>query len=240
MTILFFVFMTMLSFCVESLADVNCVHQQGFQASEIDTNLVSILSRDDANELNARLSNGLSPNAEFGRLGFIAGELGAPLLEFAISFKATRCVRLLLDNGASVTRPDNSNEIAIQWAEEFGTPEIASMVERANTDTNLLEGLEITNAISRLCPPGSWVNPPTNVALKVIGEDEKSFGREMKTLTEGISDSDNFNFLSVSTNGPYPKFEYQIRSEGSLKTFGGMLSRHRGFYVITNTWVYDH
>ena len=27
---------------------------------------------------------------------------------------------------------------------------------------------------------------------------------------------------------------------GSLKTFGGVLSRHRGFYVITNTWVYDH
>jgi hypothetical protein len=44
----------------------------------------------------------------------------------------------------------------------------------------------------------------------------------------------------VSTNGPHPKFEYQIRSNGGLKTFGGMLSRHRGFYVITNTWVYDH
>ncbi len=131
--------------------------------------------------------------------------------------------------------PDLSDELLSRFrASEIDT-NLVSILSR-----DLLEGLEITNAIIRLCPPGSWVDPPTNVALKVSCEDAKSFGRETERYTLGIPDSENYSVLALSTNGPYPKFEYQIRSDGGLKTFGGMLSRHRGFYVITNTWVYDH
>ncbi len=128
----------------------------------IDTNLISILLRDDSPALNAQLEKGLSPNKEYGGTGCMPEELSLPLLRYAITFKAESCVRHLLDRGASVTRPDAFNKIAIQWAEEEGTPRIADMVERANMDTNLVSGLEITNVIMRLFPPVRLsFRPPT-------------------------------------------------------------------------------
>lgn len=200
----------------------------------------SILSVDNAAELARQIDNGLSPNVEYESTGCFPEELALPLLSFAVHYKAEQCVRLLLNRGASVTRPDGFNKIAIQWAEEDGTQKISNMIERANTDTNILEGLEITNAIIRLCPPGSIISPPHNVPLVVVPEDENNFGLEIGRYANAFPWPKDFNVLGVSTNGPYPTFEYQMRSNGGLKTFGGMLSRHRGFYVITNIWVYDH
>ena len=199
-----------------------------------------ILDRDDAAELAKLIDAGASPNFEYGACGTVPEELALPLLRYAVSSKAEKCVRLLLDRGASVTRPDGFNKIAIQWAEEEGTTRIADMIERANTDTNILLGLEITNAVMRLCPPGSLAIPPDDVPLVVVSEDEKTFGQAMGRYADAFQWPKHFSVLGVSTNGPYPTFEYQMRSEGGLRTFGGMLSRHRGFYVITNTWVCDH
>ena len=163
--------------------------------------------------------------------------LPSPGTFFALDCKAKRCASLLLERGASVTRPDAFNKIAIQWAEETRMPTIADKIERANKDLGILAGLEITNAILRLCPPGSIVIPPTDVPLVVICEDEKDFGREKRKYAEAIPWPKHYSVLGVSTNGPYPTFEYEIQANGVRKTFGGMLSRHRGYYVITNSWI---
>ncbi len=205
----------------------------------IDTNLISILSRDDSPALNAQLEKGLSPNKEYGGTGCMPEELSLPLLRYAITFKAESCVRLLLDRGASVTRPDAFNKIAIQWAEEEGTPRIADMVERANMDTNLVSGLEITNVIMRLFPPGSLVVPPADVPLVVVFDEGKDFGRELEAIAGAFPWTNNYSMLRITTNSPFPVFEYQMNSYGGEKNFGGGLSRHRGFYIITNSWSWD-
>ena len=201
--------------------------------------LLYVLIKDDVRELARRIDNGLSPNSEFFSSGSCPEELGLPLLFFALDCKAKRCASLLLERGASVTRPDAFNKIAIQWAEETGMPTIADKIERANKDLGILAGLEITNAILRLCPPGSIVIPPTDVPLVVVCEDEKDFGREKRKYAEAIPWPKHYSVLGVSTNGPYPTFEYEIQANGVRKVFGGMLSRHRGYYVITNSWIND-
>ena len=120
----------------------------------------------------------------------------------------------MLERGASVTRPDAFNKIAIQWSEETGMPTIADKIERANKDFGILAGLEITNAILRLCPPGSIVIPPTDVPLVVVCEDEKDFGREKRKYAEAIPWPKHYSVLGVSTNSPYPTFEYEIQANG--------------------------
>lgn len=202
--------------------------------------MFSILSEDKVAELARQLDNGLSPNEEYGSSGSFPEELALPLLSFALHYKAERCASLLLERGASVTRPDGFHKIAIQWAEEAGMATIADTIERLNAETNLLVGLDITNAIKRLFPPGSLITPPADVPLTVVCENEKDFGREMMKYANTFPWPRHFSVLGVSTNGPYPTFEYQMRSDGARMTFGGMLSRHRGFYVITNTWSYEH
>lgn len=202
--------------------------------------LANVLIKDDVKELTRRLDNGLSPNSEYFASGVCPEELGASLLRCAMLWRAERCARLLLERGASMTRPDLFNKIAIQWAEEAGMPKIADLVESMNTDTNLLVGLEITNAIKRLFPPGSLFIPPTNVPMVVVCEDEKKFGKEMVKYAEAFPWPKPYSVLAVSTNGPCPVFAYQMRSDRGLGTFGGALSRHRGFYVVTNSWSCDH
>ncbi len=202
--------------------------------------LCLVFLKDDARELARRIANGLSPNSEYYVSGTFPQELGLPLLWFAMDLKAKRCARLLLECGASVSQPDGFNKIAIQWAEEAGMPKIADLVESMNTDTNLLVGLEITNAIKRLFPPGSLFIPPTNVPMVVVCEDERDFGKEMVKYAEAFPWPKPYSVLAVSTNGPCPVFAYQMRTDKGLGTFGGTISRHRGFYVITNSWICDH
>ncbi len=202
--------------------------------------LTDVLIKDDVIELARRLDNGLSPNSEYFSSGTFPEELGVPLLRCAMLWKAERCARLLLERGASVSRPDLFNKIAIQWAEEAGMPIIADKIERLNPETNILAGLEITNAIQRLFPPGSLFIPPTNVPMVVVCEDEKGFGKEMVKYADAFPWPKHYSVLGVSTNGPCTVFTYQMRSARGLGTFGGVLARHRGFYVVTNSWSCDH
>ncbi len=208
--------------------------------NRLSNDLFCILLRDNVAELDRRIENGLSPNSEYFHNGSFPDELAYPLLWYAVGLKAEGCVRLLLKRGASVTRPNASNKIAIQWAEDMGTPGIAKMIESLNQDTNLLTGLQVTNAIMRLCPPGSVVTPPADVPIVVVCENETDFGQEKRNYVNKIPLSKCYSVLGVSTNGPYPLFEYEIQTDRERKTFGGKLSRHRGFYIITNFWVYDH
>ena len=200
----------------------------------------NVLMKDDVEELARRLDNGLSPNSEYASSGTLPEELGLPLLSYVVNWKSERCARFLLERGASVTRPDGFHKIAIQWAEEAGMTNIAALIERLNPETNLLAGLEFTNVIKRLSPPGSIVIPPTNVPMVVVCEDEKHFGKAIGEYVDSIPRSKDYLVLGVSTNGPYPMFEYQMWSWGrGGKVFGGRLSRLRGYYVITNVWDYN-
>ncbi len=77
-----------------------------------------------------------------------------PILHAAIRWEAEKCVKFMLENGASPYLPDDLGEIAIQAAAETKNNTIISLIKNAATDKTSYLNAGVTNLILRQFSPG--------------------------------------------------------------------------------------